>query len=261
MKVGIIGCGSMGGAMARIISKHHTVILHDHKKSNAELLASEIGAAIQMDLTSLAEETDALILAIKPKDIGVISETIGPLLKKEQFLISILAGASLATLQKHFPSTQVFRVMPNLPLLCGQGMLGIAEEPSITPETKAKVEGILKGLGAISWLQEKLMNAFTALTSSNPAFIYLIIEAMTDAGVSLGFKSARSLEYVLQTIEGSVALLRHTGLSPDELKRRICSPGGATIAGLEKLESEGVRSGIVKGLKRCYERVEEMGGS
>lgn len=261
MKVGIIGCGVMGGAIASRLSKCHEVFLQDHKEANAKLLSSKTGARILLDLGELTHRVEIIILAVKPKDFKIVSEKIAPHLKKNHLVISILAGVPLETLQIHFPLTSVFRVMPNLPLICGHGMLGIADDPSVDALLKQKVEEILKELGTIFWLQEKLMNAFTALTSSNPAFIYLIVEAMVEAGVTLGFKADLSLEFVLETIEGSVALLRESELSPSELKMRVTSPGGATIAGLNELENQGVRSGITQGIKRCYERAEEMGGS
>ena len=261
MHIGIIGCGVMGGAIARIASHHHNVILHDHKKTNATPLAREIGAKVELDLGKLSEGSDVVILAVKPKDLKVISEPIASHLSKGQLVVSILAGITLETLQMHFPNSTVFRVMPNLPLVCGHGMLGIVDDPEVKNEEKHRVEEALKGLGTISWMNEGLMNAFTALTSSNPAFIYLIIEAMVEAGVSLGFKADMALEYVLKTLEGSVALLKTSGVSPTELKMRITSPGGATIAGLNELESQGVRAGIIAGLKACYRRAEEMGGS
>lgn len=261
MNIGIIGCGVMGGAIARIVSHHHHVILHDHKKTNAAPLSKEIGAKVELDLAVLAQASDVVVLAVKPKDLKTISEQIAPHLDKGKLVVSILAGVTLETLQKHFQSTTVFRVMPNLPLVCGHGMLGIADDPTVNQEEKHRVEEALQGLGMISWMKEGLMNAFTALTSSNPAFIYLIIEAMVEAGVSLGFRADTALEYVLKTFEGSVALLKSSGVSPTELKMRITSPGGATIAGLNELEKEGVRAGIIAGLKACYRKAEEMGGS
>jgi len=261
MKVGVIGCGVMGGAMARIISQHHEVFLHDHKESNAAPLAKETGAKVELDLVKLASLVDAVVLAVKPKDLKVVSEKIAPHLKKDQIVISILSGKTVETLQMHFHDATVFRVMPNLPLICGHGMLGIVDDSYIGKDVKNKLEEILKGLGTVSWLPERLMNAFTVLTSSNPAYVCLIIEAMIEAGVALGFKPDIAFEYVLQTIEGSVALLKEGNLSPTEMKMRITSPGGTTIAGLNELESQGVRAGIVAGLKACYHRTEELGGS
>ena len=259
MRIGIIGCGNMGGAIARIFSKSHEVFLHDHKKSNATSLEKEIEAKIELDLKKLAASVEAIVLAVKPKDLKTVADEIGSHLANEQIIISILAGKTLETLKKHFPKASVFRVMPNLPLLCGHGMLGIVDRPAVSQEMKQQVESILKDLGSIFWLKEEQFNAFTVLTSSNPAFISLIIEAMVQAGVSLGFKSDVALEYLLPTFEGLVALIKHTKLSPHDLKMRIASPAGATIAGLNELENKGVRAGIIAGIEACYLRALEMG--
>lgn len=261
MRIGIIGCGVMGGAMARILSKHHELTLHDHKKTNAAPLAKETGAKIEPDPEKLAINVDYIILAVKPKDLKVVSESIAPHLNKNQVVISILSGKTLQTLKQHFRDPFVFRVMPNLPLLCGRGMLGIADDPLVSKEMKQNLEDALKELGAISWLKEELFDAFTVLTSSNPAYIYLIIESMIQGAVTLGFKPDTALTYLLETIEGSIALLKHTQLSPTELKMRITSPSGTTIAGLNELENRGVRTGIIEGLQACYRRTLELGES
>jgi pyrroline-5-carboxylate reductase len=259
MKIGILGCGVMGGAIAHNVSQYHEVILHDHKEENGARLAKDLKADFQLDLEKFIEASEAVILAIKPKDLELISKQLTPLLKHEAIVISILAGQSLQTLKHYFPLSPIFRVMPNLPLICGHGLLGIADEPEMEGRFKKKAEEILKGVGTIFWLKENLLNAFTALTSSNPAFIYLIIEAMVEAGIAMGFKGEEALEYVLQTIEGSVALLRYTRKTPAELKMEITSPGGATIAGLNKLEEQGVRAGLIAGLKACCQRADELG--
>lgn len=259
MRIGIVGCGVMGGAIARIASQHHDVFLYDHKETNATLLAKETGSKIELDPKKFVSSIDSVFLAVKPKDLQKISEKIALHLKKGQIVMSILTGKTLKTLQRHFPAPFVFRVMPNLPLICGKGMLGIADDATISQEVKQKVIYALKGLGTISWLKEELFDAFMVLTSSNPAYFYLIIEAMVQAGVTLGFKPKDALEYLLQTIEGSVALIKHTGLTPTELKMRIMSPGGTTVAGLNEFASQRVPAGIIAGLQACHRRAGELG--
>lgn len=258
MKIAVVGCGVMGGAIARQTSRYHQVLLYDHKTENSFPLAKEIGAEAHDQPEQVISEADAVILAIKPKDLAKVAMVIAPFLTSAQFLLSILAGTPLETLKGHFSKPTVFRLMPNLPLLCGKGMIGVVEEAEVTPASKGRVEEVLQGLGEVTWLKESQMNAFTALTGSNPAYIYVIIESMVAAGVELGFKSDAALELILQTFEGSVALLRELQTTPEKLKKQIASPGGATIAGLNEMEAQRLRFGMIQTLKQTVFRAEEM---
>ncbi|NGX51115.1 MAG: Pyrroline-5-carboxylate reductase [Chlamydiae bacterium] len=258
MKIGIIGCGVMGGAMARTIAVHHELLLFDHKRSNSDPLGREIGAKVCSSFAELAKESEVVILAVKPIHVESVADDLDPLLDKETLLLSILGGTALKTLRELFSKPTIFRLMPNLPLLCGKGVIGVVDDEGDSDEDKARVLACLKGLGSVSWLKESLMNGFAALTGSNPAFIYLIIEAMVEAGITMGFKADQAQELLLETIEGSIALLRHSKSSLAELRWQIASPGGTTIAGLNELEAHKVRHGITRGIVRTYERAEEM---
>ncbi|MGE0199072.1 MAG: pyrroline-5-carboxylate reductase [Simkaniaceae bacterium] len=258
MKVGIIGCGVMGSALAQTIVKNHEVTLYDHKKENAEPLGKKVGAPVATSLEKLAKGVEVVILAVKPKDVEKVADDLDPLLQNDTLLLSILSGTPLQRLKELFSNPKIFRLMPNLPILCGKGMIGVVEEEEHLEEDKIKVEKTLKGLGTITWFKEPLMNAFIALTGSNPAYIYLIIEAMVEAGISMGFKAAQAQEFILETFEGAVALLRHSKSLPEELRWRISSPGGTTIAGLNELEAHNVRYGIIRGIQRTQEKAQEM---
>ena len=258
MKVGIIGCGIMGSALARTIVKHHELTLYDHKECHSEPLARDIGAKACFDLNTFSKGVEVVILATKPKQLVEIAEDLDPMLSRKTLLLSILAGTTLEALQASFSNPTLFRLMPNLPLVCGKGMIGIVEESSQSPEDKEKVRDVLQGLGKVSWLPESLINAFTALTGSNPAFIYLIIEAMVEAGVSIGVKASEAQELILGTIEGSLELLRSSQESLQSLRWKIASPGGTTIAGLNELEAQKVRHGVMRGIQCAYEKANEM---
>ena len=258
MRVGIIGCGVMGSALARMIIKKHEVILYDHKKSHSEPLSRDIGAKVCFDLNTFAKQVEVVILAIKPKQLIEVAEDLDPLLNRQVLLLSILAGTPLEVLQASFSNPTLFRLMPNLPLICGKGMIGIVEESSQSLEDRERVQGILQDLGKVSWLPESLINAFTALTGSNPAFIYLIIEAMVEAGISIGIKASEAQELILGTMEGAIELLQHTQESPESLRWKIASPGGTTIAGLNELEAQKVRHGVIRGIQCNYEKASEM---
>ncbi len=258
MKVAVIGCGVMGSAFAKHFAKNHSVLLHDHDKDKAKSLAKEIGAAVEVDLNKCVERADAILLAIKPKDLKLAAKAAAGSLTENKILISILAGTSLAALRKNFPSGVLIRSMPNLALVYGQGVIGLVENFQITPQVKKSVDALLEGIGLVAWMSEDKIDALTALSGSGIGFVLVMIEAMIDGGVHLGFTAQEAREFVLKTMEGAVALMRESGKHPAELKLNIASPGGTTIAGLKVLEEEGVRPGIVRAMVACHEKALNM---
>jgi pyrroline-5-carboxylate reductase len=258
MKIAVIGCGVMGSAFARHFAKAHSVLLSDHNPLKSQWLANEIGASFQENLSDAVQGADVILLAIKPKDLPSVAKTTADFFTKDKILMSILAGTPLALLRKNFISASIVRTMPNLALLYGQGVMGIVEDGHLSLQVRQTVEFLLEGIGLIAWMSEEKIDALTALSGSGIGFILVMIEAMIDGGVHLGFTAEESREFVLKTMEGTVALMRGSGKPPAELKSQIASPGGTTIAGLKVLEEEGVHSGIVHALVACYEKALSM---
>jgi pyrroline-5-carboxylate reductase len=149
-------------------------------------------------------------------------------------------------------------MIPNLAITCEAGVLGLVEDPLISVALRKKIEKLFFGLGLIVWLLESKIDALTALTGSGPAFIFVLVEAMIDSGVLLGFSHQEAREFALKTIQGSVELLQKTGQTPSELKWQVASPKGTTIAGLKALEKTGFRSAILSAFTAAYERAQEM---
>jgi len=257
MKVGIIGCVVMGSAMARIIRNHHEVFLYTRRPETLDE-DLKVKTTLTKSIEEIAKSSDMIILAVKPKDLEALIEDLDPALKKGTLVLSILVGTTLDHLKSSFPTAKPFRLMPNLPLLCGKGLIGIAEDDDALPEDKESVDQVLSGLGSTVWLDEKLMNPFAALTGSSPAFICLIIEAMVQAGIAVGFKSEVALELVLKTVEGTAGLLKQTGDSPSKVRQSVASPRGTTVCGLNAMEANGVRHGVISGILQTFERGEEM---
>jgi pyrroline-5-carboxylate reductase len=258
MKIAIMGCGIMGSAFARHWAKEYSVILCDPNREMAETLAKEIGGTFHEKLEDAAREADVILLAVKPKDLPSVAGVIGPLLTPDHLLISILAGTSVATLKRYFPTGLIVRTMPNLGLTRHSGVIGIVNDEALSLEARKKVDMLLEGMGLKLGLSENKIEALTALSGSGIGFMFVIIEAMIDGGVHLGFTSTESTEIVLKTMEGAIALMRGSGKHPAELKLQISSPGGTTIAGLRAMEEAGVRSGIFRTLVACYDRALEM---
>ena len=170
----------------------------------------------------------------------------------------MLAGVSLASLKKELPLATPVRMISNLAMTAGKGVIGIVEEKAHTPAVKKKIEDALTGLGLLTFLPESKIEPLTALTASAPAFLLVLLEAMVDAGVTMGFSAAESTEFALQTMEGVVALVKESKKHPAQLKNDIASPAGMTIAGLNEMERLGARHAMTQAILAAFEKCKTL---
>jgi pyrroline-5-carboxylate reductase len=259
MKVSIIGCGSMGSGIARCLVKNHQLFLYDHTLSKAEELAREIQAEACSTIDDAVKASEVIFLAVKPKDLEEVADSIQEVVSTQQVLISILSGISYETLKQHFGKGHLVRMMPNLAVMYGKGVVGLAESPDISDHVKKQVEALCAPLGFLHWFSEDKLDAITSLTGSGPAFMYVIVETMVEAGIAMGLSPSKAKELVLQMLEGTLTILNESQKHPAELKWQVTSPGGTTIAGLQKMEEAGVRNAIMKAFLAAYHRAKEMG--
>jgi pyrroline-5-carboxylate reductase len=257
VKIGIIGCGVIGSGLARHFAKTNQVILCDRNDEKSASLAKEIGAQA-CDHLKLIEQSEMVILAFKPKDLTQFAHETAKTFTSQHILVSVLAGTSVTLLRQLFPLPVIIRAMPNLPLICGESIIGFVTTPEATAEGKKKIEKVFNGLGLLCWVSEDHLEGLSALTGSGPAFIFVLIEAMIDSGVFLGFTQQEARDFVLKTIEGSVALLKATGLSPADLKRKVAPPGGTTVTGLKVLEDRGIRGILLDTFRATFQRAREL---
>ncbi len=260
MDIAIIGCGVIGGAFAHHFAKKKSVIVCDKNREKSSDLARAIHGEFASSPGEAIQRADVVVLAIKPKDLKHLSKETGSLFKSSQILVSALGGTSLATLRRCFEAPSIIRCLPNLPMICGAGIIGFCLNPEedVSPKLKEKIDGLFQGLGLLLWLTEEKLEGLSALAGSGPAFIYLIIEAMIDSGVLLGFSAQEAKQLVLKTVEGSIQLLRETDGVPSELKAQVASPAGTTITGLQVLEEAGVRGILMKTFHATYQKAQEM---
>ncbi len=195
-----------------------------------------------------------MIFAVKPQNLEEVAALVKEDLRKDQVVVSLLAGVSLEILQKCFATANIVRMMPNLAVIYGEGVIGLTSTQGIDERLTKTFEP----LGKVYWLAEEKMNALTALTGSGPAFFYVMIEAMIEAGIAMGFPAKDAQELIHQMLQGSLTLLEKSAKHPGELRWQIASPQGTTIAGLKKLEECALRGGIINTFLAAYERSCEL---
>lgn len=256
--IAIIGCGVMGGAIATAIAPHRDVVLYDKFFESAQKLADRIGGRAVENLSKVVEGTSLLLLAVKPKDLAALSGQLTGFVRREQVVVSILTGITIHELKRHFRDNHVLRMMPNLPVLYGKGVVALSGRDDFTKELRELVDKTFQPLGELHWIGEEKIDAFTALAGSGPAFALMMIESIVDAGVALGLSAEESKNIATQMFTGSITMLRETGKHPGELKWNITSPGGCTIAGVHSFEEGAVRSGIINTFLATYARIKEI---
>ncbi len=212
------------------------------------------------DNCQVAASASVLLLAVKPQIFDAIAAELAEIDRPSSTLIvSILAGVPLLKLEAAFPDCPVVRVMPNTPATVGAGISAIAAGQCVTPETLATAKRLLSAVGEVVEVPDNLMDAVTGLSGSGPGYVALVVEALTDGGVAVGLPRAIAAKLAVETVRGSVQLLAETGMHAAELKDRVTSPGGTTIAGIAELEAKGLRSALISAVRAATDRSKELG--
>lgn len=264
MRIGFIGCGKMATALAEGVVKARVlspsrVCVSDCSSDAQDRMAAQIGAETAESNLDLVQNVDAIMLCVKPGDaIAALEETAEALAGK--LVISIVAGLSLRSLQNAAGSgARIIRVMPNTPALVGKGAAAYAVGEGVTAEDCGLVEKLFAAVGTVAMVKEALLDAVTGLSGSGPAYVYVLIEALADAGVQAGLPRELALQLAAQTVAGSAEMVLQTGIHPAQLKDMVTSPGGTTIAGLAALEAGGFRAAALGAVRAAVERSKELG--
>ncbi|MDO4551146.1 MAG: pyrroline-5-carboxylate reductase [Planctomycetia bacterium] len=264
-KIGFIGAGQMATALARGFLQKTGISAERMRASDAyEESRKRFHALTEIktvqDNRSVAEECDIIILAVKPQVLQDVLQELATVIKPTHCVISIVAGARLQILEKALPNTRrFFRVMPNTPCLVGQGALAFCLSDAVTETDLELVTKLLKSVGRCFLVNEGLMDAVTGLSGSGPAYAFLMIEALADAGVREGIPREIALKLAAETLRGAAEMVLNTGEHPAVLKDRVTSPAGTTIAGLQQLESHGVRAAMYAAVHAATERSRDLG--
>jgi len=218
------------------------------------------GITASADNKHAVQESTVVVLAVKPQIMPMILEEIAPVVNSEKLVISIAAGITLQTLQRALgDSRRVVRVMPNTPALVLAGAAGISPGKAATAQDIALVEQIFNAVGRAMVVSDEMMDVVTGLSGSGPAFIFALIEGLSDGGVLMGLARPTATLLAAQTVLGAAKMVLETGKHPGELKDMVTSPAGTTIAGMQALESGGLRGLMMEAVRRATERSEALG--
>ena len=262
IRLGIIGGGVMAEAiLSRLLAKQvyqaQEILVSDPQEARQKFLQDTYQVAVTSD-NFLVAESPVLLLAIKPQALETVLQDLTDL-PSTPLVLSILAGTTLDRLQKGFPHSPIIRVMPNTPATVGAGVTALAPGEGVTKENLALAQNIFTSVGQVVEVPESLMDAVTGLSGSGPAFVAMMVEALADGGVAAGLPRPIASQLALQTVLGTSQLLAETGLHPAQLKDRVTSPGGTTIAGVAELEKGGLRSALIQAVLAAYRRSLELG--
>lgn len=260
MKIGFIGCGNMATAIMKgIIRKQiidvENIIASAKTKATLDRVQKELGVKVSTDNLEVTENSDILVLAVKPQYYPEVIAQIKDVVRKEQIVISIAPGKTLDWLQEQFGGgVRLVRTMPNTPALVGEGMTGACRNEYVTDEDYATVLQILGSFGEVETIPENLMDVCVSVSGSSPAYIYILIEAMADGAVADGMPRAQAYKFAAQSVLGSAKMVLETGKHPGELKDQVCSPGGTTIEAVRVLEEKGFRSSVIEAMEACVRK-------
>lgn len=260
-KFGFIGMGNMGSAMLKGAMKSFgtdSIAFSEPNKEKMSAISGETGAKAFDSNVECVKNCKYVILAVKPNVYPTVLDEIKSALTEDHVIVSIAPGMTTVYLSVQTGSVcKIVRAMPNTPAMVGEGMTAISFDKDMFSEEEVEtVTGFFKSFGRVEIIEERLMNAAVCASGSSPAYVYMFIEALADSVVKCGMPRNKAYEFVAQTVLGSAKMVLETGMHPGKLKDDVCSPGGTTIAGVEKLEENGLRNSLFKATEACYNRCE-----
>jgi pyrroline-5-carboxylate reductase len=264
-RIGFIGAGNMATALGKGfiqagLTTGATLLGSDPSETARASFAQATGGQVTDDNTMVAKRSDVLFLAVKPQQMALVAGELAGKISAEKLVVSIAAGVRLKRLCDWLgEETRLVRVMPNTPCLIGQGACGYSLGEKATDSDGELIGKLLSAVGTAWQVDEKMLDAVTGLSGSGPAFVYVIIEALSDAGVRVGLPRQIASALAIQTVKGAVEMVLATGEHPAVLKDRVASPGGTTIAGLQVMEAGALRATLIAAVEAAAKRSVELG--
>jgi pyrroline-5-carboxylate reductase len=264
-KIAVLGGGNMAEALIKGIiasgtARPEQLVVNDISGERLEHLRKTYGIVIEKSTRDAAAGADVVLLSVKPQVIDVVLSKIGAVADRSKLVISIAAGVTIARIEKMLSADpRVVRVMPNTPALVLAGAAGVSAGTRATESDMALVQQLFSAVGRSVVVEEKLMDAVTGLSGSGPAYVFMIIDALSDAGVKAGLPRPLALELAAQTVYGSAKMVLETREHPGKLRDMVTSPGGTTIEGLHALEKGKLRATLMNAVEAATARSRELG--
>jgi len=264
--LGVIGAGNMGEAITQGVLQSgllqpDRVVLMDTAPPRLDLMKSRFRVHTVDTIGDLAKSSEIVIIAVKPQIVEPVLRELGSVLKNRHLVMSIAAGVTLSRLRGGLPEgARVIRAMPNTPALYLEGMTALSPAPTVTPEDMDAARAVFESVGRVVVVEESMMDAVTGLSGSGPAYVFVLIEALSDGGVRMGLPRETASALAVQTVLGAAVTAARSGDHPARLKDRVTSPGGTTLAGLMELERNAFRAALMDAVEAATLRSRELGG-
>jgi pyrroline-5-carboxylate reductase len=263
-RLAFVGAGVMGESMIAGLLKNALIppghIVASHPRADRrQRLEEQFGIATRESNREAADGADLVLLTIKPQVLHAVMRQLSGNLTPDQVVVSVIAGAPIDVLVEGLAHQAVARVMPNTPAQVGQGMSVWSSTEGVTDEQRAQVQAVLRALGEELWVEEeKYVDMATALSGTGPTYVFMMMEALIDAGVHMGFPRRISEQIVLQTVAGSVAFARDSGKHMAELRNMVTSPGGTSAEAIYQMEKGGLRTVLSRAVYAAYQRTQVL---
>lgn len=259
-RVAVVGVGMMGEALVRGLLtarwKPEEIVLANSRGEHVHRMGERLGVPVAKDNRAAASAADSVLLAVKPVDAASVLEEMRG---RARGVVSIVMGLPTAAIERHIGAgVPVVRAMPNTPARVGKGVTALTAGAAATPELRQLASDVFGSVGPVVWVAEKDMDAVTALSGSGPAYVYLVAEAMIDAGVAAGLQRDVATTLTYATIEGAARMLAETGEHPAALRAQVTSPGGTTAAAITVLEAMAVRAAFIEAVRAATRRSQEQ---
>lgn len=264
-KLGFIGCGNMANAIIGGIiqsggAEADDIIGSNATDAGAERTVKANGIEVTLSNTEVVQKAETVFLCVKPQVLDTVLDEIRDAISKDQLFVTIIAGKPLAYYEKKLgQDIKLVRLMPNTPALVGEAMTAAVPGKNVSDREMEYVTGLCEAFGKVEVLPENLFDAVTAVSGSSPAYVFMFIEAMADAGVQGGLPRAAAYRLAAQAVLGSAKMVLESGKHPAELKDMVTSPAGTTIEAVRVLEEKGFRSAVFECVKACTEKSAQMG--
>src|SRR5215216_1114856 len=265
-RIAFVGAGVMAEAMIAgllknaLIPAEHVVASHP-REDRRQRLEERFGILTTESNREAANDADLVFLTIKPQVLQAVMRQLCGSLSPGQVVVSVIAGAPIDVLVDGLDHQAVVRVMPNTPAQVGQGMSVWSTTPGVTETQRLRIQAVLRALGEELWVEEeKYVDMATALSGTGPTYVFLMMEALIDAGVHMGFPRRIAEQIVLQTVAGSVAFARDSGKHMAELRNMVTSPGGTSAEAIYQMEKGGLRTVLSRAVYAAYQRTQVLAG-